>query len=309
MGEKIMTMKEAIERYVKDGDTVLIEGYSILMPYAAAHEIIRQRKRDLTVIRLTPDVLADQLIAAGCVKKMEFSWGGNPGVGPLRILRKAIEKGEIEWEEWTHYSNCLRIFAGAAKLSFMPIADFWGSDLPKVNDRIKKVKCPYTGKDWYVVPPINPDVTILHGQRADKNGNVQIWGIYGVQLEGAFCGKKLIVSVEEIVDESVIRSDPNRTIIPGFIVDALVVEPYGAHPSYAQGYYDRDNQFYLEWDEISKDEERTKKYLDEWVYGVKDRQEYIRKLGWDRIRELQPKTHAYAQPIDYGYYEKVLKRR
>jgi glutaconate CoA-transferase, subunit A len=296
-------MKEAIARFVHDGDTLVIEGFTHLICFAAAHEIIRQRRRDLTLCRLTPDLIYDQMIAAGCAKKLVFSWAGNPGVGSLFALRRAVEKGvphPVEIEEYSHYGLVARFSAGAAKLPFWPLRNYRGSDLPAVNPRIKTVACPYTGEELATVPAINPDVTIVHAQRADQYGDAQIWGLYGVQKEAAFAAKRVIVVVEEIVDESVVRADPNRTLIPGFIVDAVVHEPWGAHPSYSQGFYDRDNEFYVAWEAISKDEDGLQKWLEEYVYGVDDRAGYMRKLG-AAVQERLAADDMFCEGVNYGF--------
>src|SRR5579864_7127616 len=275
---KTMTMTEAISRFVRDGDVLVIEGFTHLICFAAAHEIIRQRRRNLTLCRLTPDLIYDQLIAAGCAKKLVFSWAGNPGVGSLHALRRAVEKGvpqPLEIEEYSHFGMVARMSAGAAKLPFWPLHDYRGSDLPAVNPLIRSVTCPYTGQELATVPALNPDVTIVHAQRSDEDGNAQIWGLYGVQKEAAFAARRVIVVVEEIVPSNTVRADPNRTLIPGFLVDAVVCEPWGAHPSYAQGYYDRDNDFYVAWDEVSRDEQRLGEWMNEFVYGVPDRAAYM----------------------------------
>jgi glutaconate CoA-transferase, subunit A len=299
---KIMAMDEAIRRFVHDGDVVVIEGFTHLICFAAAHEIIRQQRRDLTVCRLTPDVIYDQLIGAGCVRRLVFSWAGNPGAGPLYALRRAVEQGipnSIELEEYSHFGMVARLTAGAARLPFYPLRNYKGSDLPRVNPLIKSVTCPFTGEELAAVPALNPDTAIIHAQRADANGNAQIWGLIGVQKEAAFASRNTIVVAEEIVPESVIRSDPNRTLIPGMIVSAVVHEPFGCHPSFAQGFYDRDNDFYVRWREISQNEELFNKYLEEWVYGVRDRAEYVRRMGAD-IERLKARSQ-YCEPVNYGY--------
>jgi glutaconate CoA-transferase subunit A len=304
MSDKLMSMHDAIATYVHDGDAVAIEGFTACICFAAAHEIIRQGRRDLTLCRMTPDLIYDQMIAAGCARKMVFSYLGNPGVGSLHCVRRAVEKGipqAIELEEYSHFGTVGRYLAGAYRLPFFPLRSYAGSDLPRVNPRIRFVESPYGDGPIAVVPPLNPDVAIIHAQRADPEGNTQLWGLLGVQKEAAFAAKHVIVVVEEIVDEAVIRADPNRTIIPGLIVDAVVHEPYGAHPSYTQGYYDRDNEFYLRWDKISRDEETTQAWLEEWVYGVRDRAEYVGKMGpetWERLRAGE----AWAGPVNYGEY-------
>ena len=297
-----MTMNEAIGRYVHDGDSIIIEGFTHLICFAAGHEIIRQRRRELTVCRLTPDLIYDQLIGAGCVRRLVFSWAGNPGAGPLHALRRAVEHdipNAIELEEYSHFGMVARLAAGAAKLPFYPLRNYQGSDLPRVNPQIKTVACPFTGEGLAAVPALNPDTAIVHVQRADENGNAHVWGLMGVQKEAAFAARNTIVVAEEIVPESVIRSDPNRTLIPGFIVDAVVREPFGCHPSYAQGYYDRDNEFYVRWREISQDVAKFNSYLDQWVFGVRDRAEYVERMGPD-VERL--KAHArYCEPVNYGY--------
>lgn len=300
---KVTTMREAIRDLVRDGDTVAIEGFTHLICFAAGHEIIRQRKRDLTLCRLTPDLIYDQMIAAGVCRKLVFSWAGNPGVGALHAFRRAVEKGEprpLELEEYSHFGMVARFTAGAARLPFYPLRSYTGSDLPKANPLLREIQSPYGDEKVFVVPPLNPDVTIIHAQRADANGNTQIWGLTGVQKEAAFAAHRVIVVVEELVDESVIRADPNRTVIPGLIVNAVVVEPWGAHPSYAQGYYDRDNAFYVEWDTISRDRASLEKYLEEWVYGVRGRAEYVEKQR-ERLEKLRP-GEAWATPVNYGAY-------
>lgn len=299
---KLTTMHDAIATYVHDGDTVAIEGFTACICFAAAHEIIRQGRRDLVLCRMTPDLVYDQMVAAGCARKLIFSYLGNPGVGPLHAIRRAVEKSipaPLELEEYSHFGMVARYIAGAYRLPFFPLRSYVGSDLPKVNPRIRFVESPYGDGPIAVVPPLNPDVAIIHAQRADVNGNTQLWGLLGAQKEAAFAARHVIVVVEEIVDEEVIRSDPNRTLIPGLIVDAVVHEPYGAHPSYVQGYYDRDNDFYLRWDEISRDEAATRAWLEEWVYGVRDRAEYVEKMGretWERLKPAQ----AWSRPVNYG---------
>jgi glutaconate CoA-transferase subunit A len=299
--EKFTDLSRAIADHVHDGDTVVMEGFTHLIPFAAAHEIIRQRKRDLILVRLTPDVIFDQLIAAGCCRKLIFSWAGNPGVGSLHAFRRAIQGGNLEIEEYSHFGLAMRLFAGAANLPFMPLRDFYGSDMPGVNPLIKPFVSPYGGEVLYAVPAINPDVAIVHAQRADADGNTQVWGVTGVQREAAFGAKRVIVTVEEIVPGEVIRADPNRTLIPGLIVSAVCQVPYGAHPSYAQGYYDRDTDFYVQWDEISRDPERLDRWLGEWVELIPSREAYVVKLGGERLESLRPAPY-YSEPVNYGHY-------
>ncbi len=298
---KLISLAEAISTYVQDGDTVYAAGFTHLIPFAAGHEIIRQRKRELALARATPDLIYDQMVAAGCARKVIWSYMGNPGVGSLRIVRGAVERGEVEWEEYSHFGMIARLQAGASGLPFTPMNQTGAGDLEKANPLIKRIPDPYGGKDVIVVPALNPDVAIVHAQRADANGNAHLWGIIGEQKEAAFAAKKVILTAEEIVDESVIRSDPNRTMIPGIIVSAVCHAPYACHPSYAQGYYDRDNEFYLAWDKVSSSQETVEAWLDEWVYGVKDREAYWAKLGKETQEGLQVKPRM-SEAIDYGEY-------
>jgi glutaconate CoA-transferase subunit A len=298
---KLVPLSDAIAAYVNDGDIVYAAGFTHLIPFAAGHEIIRQGKKDLTLARATPDLIYDQMVAAGCARKVIFSYMGNPGVGSLRIVRSAIEQGKLEWEEYSHFGMITRLQAGAAGLPFLPMNQTGAVDLEAANSNIKRIPDPFGGKDVIVVPALHPDVAVVHVQRADANGNAHLWGIIGEQKEAAFAAKKVILTAEEIVDESVIRSDPNRTMIPGIVVSAVCHVPFACHPSYAQGYYDRDNEFYLAWDKVSESAEATKKYLEEWVYGLKDRNEYWEKLGAQTHKRLEVQEQM-SQPINYGKY-------
>lgn len=302
MDTKLTTMAAAVREHIRDGDSIIIEGFTHLISFAAGHEIIRQRLRDLTACRLTPDLIYDQMIGAGCIRKMVFSWAGNPGAGPLYAFRRAVEEGiphAVHLEEYSHYGMVARLTAGASKLPFFPLRDFYASDLPVANPRIRTVDCPFTGERLAAVPALNPDVAIIHVQRADAFGNAQIWGLVGVQKEAAFASKRVIVVAEQIVDERVIRSDPNRTLIPGFLVNAVVHEPFGCHPSFAQGYYDRDNAFYVSWRDISRNVDSFERYLDEWVFGVRNRAEYNQKMA-SRQSELRA-GERFSSPVNYGY--------
>lgn len=298
---KLCTLKEAVANYVHDGDIVYCAGFTHLIPFAAGHEIIRQGRKNLTLARATPDLVYDQMVAAGCARKLVFSYIGNPGVGSLRIVRTELEAGRLEWEEYSHFGMISRLQAGAAGLPFMPMNQTAATDLEHNNPNIRRVKDPYTGREVIIVPPLIPDVGIIHVQRCDQNGNAHIWGIVGEQKEVAFASKNVILTAEEIVDEEVIRSDPNRTLIPGLIVKAVCHVPHCAHPSYTQGYYDRDNVFYLNWDKISEDPNAIKQWLADWVYGVGDSEEYWQKLGSETHKRLavSPKL---AAPVNYGDY-------
>jgi glutaconate CoA-transferase, subunit A len=258
MTSKLMSLREAIAQHVQDGDVLYAAGFTHLIPFAAGHEIIRQGRKDLVLARATPDLIYDQMVAADCARKVIFSYMGNPGVGSLRIVRTAIEAGQIEWEEYSHFGMITRLQAGATGLPFLPMNPTGAGDLERANPLIRTVTDPYSGTEVVTVPALHPDVAIVHVQRADAEGNAQIWGIIGEQKEAAFAARKVILTAEEIVPPEVIRSDPNRTLIPGFIVHAVCHVPYAAHPSYTQGYYDRDNAFYLEWDAISASPDRVR---------------------------------------------------
>jgi glutaconate CoA-transferase, subunit A len=302
----VMAMRDAVAANVHDGDVVAIEGFTHLICFAAGHEIIRQRKRDLTLARLTPDLIYDQMVAAGVARKLVFSWLGNPGVGGLHAIRRRIEDADpapLELEEYSHFGMVGRYTAGASNLPFYPLRSYFETDLPKANPLIRPIRSPYGDETVYAVPPLKPDVTIVHAQRADEHGNTQMWGLLGCQKEAAFAAERVIVVVEELVDEAVIRADPNRTVIPGLIVDAVVVEPFGAHPSYVQGAYDRDNHFYRDWDAIARDAATLRAWLDEWVYGVSGRAEYAEKLGAERVASLRPSGEAPSGSVDYGVYK------
>ena len=278
-----MSLSEAIAANVRDGDTVAMEGFTHLIPYAAGHEVIRQKRQDLTLIRMTPDILYDQLIGMGQVKKLVFSWSGNPGVGSLHRMRDAVERGwprRLEIEEHSHAAMANAFEAGAANLPFAVFRGYRGVDLPKVNPRIKSVTCPYTGEVLATVPAVRPDVTIIHAQRADREGNVLIEGIVGVQKEAVLAAKRSVVTVEEIVDDFGPRST-NAAILPAWTVSAVVKVPGGAHPSYAQGYYKRDNAFYIAWDAIAREREIFLKWMEENVLakGPEDFADYARRFA------------------------------
>jgi glutaconate CoA-transferase, subunit A len=261
------TLAQAIHEFVHDGDAVALEGFTHLIPFAAGHEIIRQRKRNLTLIRMTPDLIYDQLIGAGCVRKLIFSWGGNPGVGSLHRFRDAIENdwpAPLQIEEHSHAALASAYTAGASGLPFSILRGYTGTDLPRYNPNIRFVECPFTGERLAAVPALRPQVTIIHAQKADHHGNVLMWGIVGVQKEAALSAERVVVTVEEIVED--LRAASNASILPFWTVDAVVKVPGGASPSYAMGYYDRDNAFYKRWDEISRTRERFLQWLKENVY-------------------------------------------
>jgi glutaconate CoA-transferase subunit A len=261
---EIVSLADAISALVRDGDTVALEGFTHLIPHAAGHEIIRQRRRELALIRMTPDVVYDQLIGAGCARSLTFSWGGNPGVGSLHRLRDAVENGwprPLELIEHSHAGMAAAWSAGASNLPFGVLRGYRGTDLPAPAT----VTCPFTGEELAAVRAHRPDVGIVHAQRSDRKGNVQLWGILGVQKETVLASARALVTVEEVVDE--LEPTPGAIVIPNWVIDAVAVVPRGAHPSYAHGYYDRDNAFYKQWDEISRERETFTQWLDEHVYA------------------------------------------
>lgn len=269
------TLAEAVAGNVADGDVVAMEGFTHLIPFAAGHEIIRQQRRDLTLVRMTPDVIYDQMIGAGCARKLIFSWGGNPGVGSLHRFREAVEQGwpaPLELEEHSHAGMAARYVAGASGLPFGVLRGYVGTDLAEHTSTIAPIACPFTGEQLTAVPALRPDVGIIHAQQADRCGNVGLWGIQGVQKEAVLSAKRSIVTVEEIVDEL----DPRvRVTLPSWVVSSIAVVPRGAHPSYAHGYYERDNDFYQAWEAISRDRADFADWLDVHVYRVADFAEHL----------------------------------
>jgi glutaconate CoA-transferase, subunit A len=262
-----LSLSEAIATYVQDGMTVALEGFTHLIPFAAGHEIIRQGKRDLTLVRLTPDLIYDQLIGMGCARKLVFSWGGNPGVGSLHRLRDAVENewpGPLDIEEHSHAAMANAYAAGAAGLPCAILRAYLGTDLPAHNPNIRFITCPFTGEKLAAVPALRPDLTIVHAQRADREGNVLVEGIIGVQKEAVLAARQAVVTVEEVVDDLRAPS-PNSTVLPNWTVSAVVQAPGGARPSYAYGYYGRDNAFYTAWDAIARDRDTFRAWIDEHV--------------------------------------------
>ena len=263
----IVKLREAVDTIVSDGDVVALEGFTHLIPHAAGHELIRQGRRDLTLIRMTPDIVYDQLIGMGCASKLVFSWGGNPGVGSLHRLRDAVEHEwprRLEIEEHSHGGMAAAYDAGAANLPFGMLRGYRGSDLP-AHTRVATVTCPFTGEELAAVPAHRPDVGIVHAQRADEAGNVQIWGITGTQKETVLASARSLVTVEEIVPE--LEPRPGAIVLPSWVVTAVAVAPGGAQPSYVHDYYDRDNDFYRSWDEISRDRDSFRAWLEQHVLG------------------------------------------
>jgi glutaconate CoA-transferase subunit A len=263
----VLKLAEAVEQNLRDGDTVAMEGFTHLIPYAAGHEVIRQKRKRLTLVRMTPDLIYDQLIGVGAVDKTVFSWGGNPGVGSLHRFRDAVENKwpqPLEIVEHSHAAMACAYDAGAAGLPFAVLRGYRGAELARVNPQIKDIKCPFTGETLSAIPAIKLDAAIVHAQKADREGNVLFEGIVGVQKEAVLSAKRSIVTVEEIVDDFGARS-PNAVILPSWTISAIVKVPGGAHPSYAHGYYKRDNAFYKAWDAISRDRETFRAWIDEHV--------------------------------------------
>jgi glutaconate CoA-transferase subunit A len=262
---ELVSLAEGVATLVRDGDTVALEGFTHLIPVAAGHELIRQGRRDLTLVRMTPDLVYDQLIGAGCARRLVFSWGGNPGVGSLHRLRDAVEHGwpvPLELEEHSHAGMANRYVAGASGLPFAVLRGYRGTDL---TAHVRPVTCPFTGEVLAAVPALNPDVTVIHAQRADRRGSVQLWGITGVQKEAVLAARRALVTVEEVVDR--LDPRPGAVVLPSWVVSAVAVVPRGAHPSYAQGYYDRDNAYYRAWDAISRDRAAFTAWLDRKVFA------------------------------------------
>jgi len=276
---KVTTLAEAIARHVTDGACVALEGFTHLIPFAAGHEIIRQGRRGLHLVRMTPDLVYDQMIGMGCANRLTFSWGGNPGVGSLHRLRDAVEHGwpaPLELDEHTHAGMAAAYCAGAARLPFGVLRGYIGTDLVAANPRVRSVECPYTGERLAAVPAINPDVTILHAQRADRQGNVALHGILGAQREAALAAGVLVVTVEEIVEE--IPPAMNGIVLPHWVVSAVARCPGGAYPAYAQGCYVRDNAFYQRWDAIARERDGFRAWMDRHVLGSRDHAEFLASL-------------------------------
>jgi glutaconate CoA-transferase subunit A len=276
---ELMPLSEAVAQLIHDGDTVAMEGFTHLIPFAAGHEVIRQRKRQLTLVRMTPDVIYDQLIGAGCARRLVFSWGGNPGVGSLHRLRDAVEHDwpqPLEIEEHSHAGLANAFVAGASDIPFAVLRGYGGTDLPSYNEHIKFIECPFTGEQLAAVRAVRPDVAVIHAQKADREGNALLWGILGVQKEAVLAAQRAIVTVEEIVDD--LQPWPNACILPSWVVSAVCLVPGGASPSYAQGYYARDNRFYLAWDDISRDRESFQAWIQRHILATADFEEFQRVL-------------------------------
>ena len=280
------TLEEAVADLIQDGDTVAMEGFTHLIPHAAGHQVIRAGKKNLTAVRMTPDLIYDQLIGMNCVKKLIFSWGGNPGVGSLHRFRDAVQNdwpAPMEIQEHSHADIANAYVAGASGLPFAVLRGYVGCDLPKVNPMIKAITCPFTGEQLAAVPAIRPDVTVIHAQQVDRRGNVMMWGITGVQKEAVMAAKRTIVTVEEIVDSFDIKA--NSVILPRWVIDAVCLEPGGAYPSYALGYYDRDNSFYKSWDGISRERDGFTAWMNRHVLGTASFAEYSESVADAQVKE------------------------
>tara|TARA_Y100000588_G_scaffold297626_1_gene318410 strand:- start:193 stop:1062 length:870 start_codon:yes stop_codon:yes gene_type:complete len=282
----ITSLEDAISGLIRDGDTVAMEGFTHLIPFAAGHQVIRSGKKGLTAIRLTPDLIYDQLIGMNCVGKLIFSWGGNPGVGSLHRFRDAVQQGwpaPLKIEEHSHADLANAYVAGASGLPFAVLRGYAGCDLPKVNPVIKKITCPFTGEELSAVPSLRPDVTVIHAQQADRQGNIMIWGITGVQKEAVLAAKRVIVTVEEVIDEFDARA--NAVLLPHWVIDAVCLEPGGSYPSYAMGYYERENDFYKSWDSISRDREVFKAWMRRHVLNTQNFFEFTRSVSAAKNKE------------------------
>jgi glutaconate CoA-transferase subunit A len=300
---KLRSMRDAIAEFIPDGSSVAM-GLQMeqMIPFAAGHEIVRQKKRNLTLIGPISDILFDQLIGAGCVEQVVAAWVGNVMMGSAYNFRRAVEQDGMKVFNMTNFTIALALQAGAMGVPFLPTKTALGSDTAKGNHFFYQIFSPFAPKEsLWAVRALNPDVTIVHVQRADSEGNAHCWGNFGVMIEGVRAAKRVVLVAEEIVEPAVISSDPNRTLIPGFLVNAVVECPYGAHPSPVQGYYNRDNTFFREYHEQTKTKSESDTWLDRWVYRIPDREAYLDQLGSDRVEALGIKQHAYAAQADFGY--------
>jgi len=305
LAQKIFAMEDAITAFVTDGDSVAMgTALEAAIPFAAGHEIIRQGKKDLTLIGPISDILFDQLIGSGVVKRVIAAWVGNVIMGVGYNMRRAVEHGiprRIEVDDYTNFTISLALHAGSLGIPFIPTKSLLGTGMMEGNHPFKEMACPYTGERLALVPALKPDVAILQAQRADEQGNTHFWGGSGVSKEAALAAQKVVVVVEEVVSQKVIRRDPNRTLIPGFLVHAVVPEPWGAHPSPMQGFYNRDHGHYVRYHQESRDRRDYLKWIDTWVHGVNDRKEYLKRLGSKGRDSLRVTRHRKSVPVDYGY--------
>jgi len=296
MRNRLLDLRDVVARYVPDGATVFVGGFGQCIPFAIAHEIARQRKTGLTLCRSGADILFDLLIAAGCVRKVVFGYVGNPGIGLAHSFRRAVESGAVDAEDWTNFAMILRLHAGALGVPFLPTATLAGGDIPKGVD-VRTIECPYTHEMLRAVPALRPDVAIVHAQRADSEGNLQLSGLSGDTLDGALASATIVATVEKIVPSAVVRADPGSTVIPGFRVAAVAEVPWGAYPSYVQGVYGRDDAAYTEWDTLSRNDESLAAWLDANVRAMPDFASYVRSIDPARLAALaaeQQRANAAA---------------
>lgn len=299
---KLLSLSEAISRFVPDGSSVALGmAQESFIPFAAGHEIIRQRKRNLTLIGPISDILFDQLIGAGCVRKIRAAWVGNVITGSSYNFRYAVERGAVEMEDHSNLTLAMGLRAGAMGVSFMPTRTALGSDLFKTNSSLKVITCPFSGDKLTAVAAINPDVTIIHVQRTDEYGNAHFWGNLGIIREACLASRYIIITAEEIVAPEIISSDPNRVITPGFRVSAVVHTPWGAHPSAVPGYYNRDHQAFIDYREASISPEAFAGWQARWVDAVQSSEDYLKLLGEERVASLTVKNHVLSEAVDYGY--------
>jgi len=298
-------MREGVSRFIEDGDSIVMgAALEAAIPFAVGHEIVRQGKKDLILIGPISDMLFDQIIGSGCVRKVIAAWVGNVIMGVGYNLRRAVEEEiprKIEIEDYTNFTISLALHAGALGIPFVPTKSLLGTGMISERQPLKEMECPYTKEKLVLVPALKPDVAIVQAQRADEEGNTHFWGGSGVTKEAALAARKIVVVVEEIVSKKVIQRDPNRTLIPGFLVNAVIPQPWGAHPSPMQGYYNRDHEKYTTYHQESKEREGYLKWLEHWVLGVRDREEYLKLLEEEKMKSLLVKRHRKSLPVDYGY--------
>lgn len=298
-------MKEAVLRFVEDGDSIVMgAALEAAIPFAFGHEIIRQEKKNLTLVGPISDMLFDQMIGSGCIHKVAAAWIGNVIMGVGYNMRRAVEEGiprKVEVDDYTNFTISLALHAGALGIPFIPTKSLLGTGMMSGRMPFQEMDCPYTKEKLALVPALNPDVAVVQAQRADEEGNTHYWGGSGVTKEAALSARKVIVVTEEVVSKKVIRRDPNRTLIPGFLVHAVIHEPWGAHPSPMQGYYNRDHEKYMSYYQESKEREGYLRWLDKWVFGVKDRGEYLKLLGEEKMKSLLIKRRRKSLTVDYGY--------
>ena len=287
MIEKISNINETIKNNITDNDTIFIGGFGHLIPFFLSHELIRQNKKDLTICRSGADILFDQLIAAKIIKKVIFGYIGNPSIGLSHSFNRAYKSKKIEVEEWTNQSMILRFHAARMGVSYLPSKILQIGDKPPSIDYLQSTSCPYTGNIYSAIPSLKPDVALIHAQKADKYGNVQMWGIDGDTIEGALASDKIIVSVEKIIDNETLKLSPEKTVIPSHRVTSIVEVPFGAYPSYVSGFYSRDDDHYKEYDSISRDEDKLVQYLDEWIYSSETITEYQEMIGKEKLIDLE----------------------